>query len=336
MASSTTVLKNRTGRVLAGAAAGWVAVCGVVLLLGRDGAAEALDRPALAGRSAAAQVGGATLALTEALLLIGLVLALTRGRRVPDLAAGVPDRRTAAREIGVLTGYLALALTGGAVLGRALGWHAFGFHLVGTVHGTSDTVGPAEVLAWAAYGLVAYAAVPYLWFHRRYGTAGLGLVSTDRRRDALLVLAVLVAESAVQLLAYPGITRLGPAQLAVGAPVSFAAYFAGAVLPTLVVVQCVLVPRLLRLTGSVPAAVALGGVAYALVHVTDAWTDWSSVRGGALSVALLLLQYAGPGAVKAALTLRTGNAWVHVWAYHAFAPHVLVDTPAMTGHLGGR
>jgi hypothetical protein len=31
--------------------------------------------------------------------------------------------------------------------------------------------------------------------------------------------------------------------------------------------------------------------------------------------------------VKAAMTLRTGNAWVHVWAYHAITPHVLDDTP---------
>ena len=28
-----------------------------------------------------------------------------------------------------------------------------------------------------------------------------------------------------------------------------------------------------------------------------------------------------------AATIRTGNAWVHVWAYHALAPHTLVDTP---------
>ncbi len=31
--------------------------------------------------------------------------------------------------------------------------------------------------------------------------------------------------------------------------------------------------------------------------------------------------------IKSFLTLRTGNAGVHVWAYHAIAPHVTVDTP---------
>jgi len=24
--------------------------------------------------------------------------------------------------------------------------------------------------------------------------------------------------------------------------------------------------------------------------------------------------------------VRTGNAWVHLWAYHAIAPHVVSDT----------
>lgn len=31
--------------------------------------------------------------------------------------------------------------------------------------------------------------------------------------------------------------------------------------------------------------------------------------------------------VKTVLTLRTGNAWVHVWAHHALAPHTFHDTP---------
>ena len=34
-----------------------------------------------------------------------------------------------------------------------------------------------------------------------------------------------------------------------------------------------------------------------------------------------------PGLMKSFLTMRTGNAWVHVWAFHAISPHVTVDTP---------
>ena len=42
------------------------------------------------------------------------------------------------------------------------------------------------------------------------------------------------------------------------------------------------------------------------------------------------MQYFGPGMIKTFLTLRTGNAWVHVWAYRAFAPHVIFDTPLIS------
>ena len=40
--------------------------------------------------------------------------------------------------------------------------------------------------------------------------------------------------------------------------------------------------------------------------------------------------------LKAFLTLRTGNAWVHAWAYHAIAPHTLLDTPLMVRVFGIR
>jgi len=53
-------------------------------------------------------------------------------------------------------------------------------------------------------------------------------------------------------------------------------------------------------------------------------------------VMFLLLQYFGPGMVKAVLTLRTGNAWVHALAYHAFAPHAWTDAPLMVRVFGVR
>jgi hypothetical protein len=56
---------------------------------------------------------------------------------------------------------------------------------------------------------------------------------------------------------------------------------------------------------------------------------FSTPANALLSVISLLLLYFGPGMFKTFLTLRTGNAWVHVWAYHALAPHTLEDTPMM-------
>jgi hypothetical protein len=72
--------------------------------------------------------------------------------------------------------------------------------------------------------------------------------------------------------------------------------------------------------------VILGGLTYAALHLFDAWAVYDSAAATALSVIFLFFQYFGPGMVKSVLTLRTGNAWVHVWAYHAIAPHVTLDT----------
>ena len=101
----------------------------------------------------------------------------------------------------------------------------------------------------------------------------------------------------------------------------------------MIFIYAILVPRYLRLTGSTAATVVLGGLTYTAAHAWDAWTVFGSVGGAALSVAFLLLTYTGPGMIKTLLTLRTGNAWVHVWAYHALAPHTLVDTPHLVEAL---
>jgi hypothetical protein len=53
-----------------------------------------------------------------------------------------------------------------------------------------------------------------------------------------------------------------------------------------------------------------------------------------LSLIFVLLQYFGPGMIKSVLTLRTGNAWVHAFSYHAVAPHVIADTPLMVKVFG--
>jgi hypothetical protein len=50
----------------------------------------------------------------------------------------------------------------------------------------------------------------------------------------------------------------------------------------------------------------------------------------------VLLQYFGPGMIKTVITLRTGNAWVHAFGYHAIAPHVLVDAPLIAKIFGIR
>ena len=288
------------------------------------------DRPSLADRSVTDQVLAANFALLEVLLLIGVTYLLTRKRTIPDVAARAPERSLARRETLLLLGYGVLGQLGGLMLGRVLGWHPFGFHLTGTLYGTHEIVSAAEAITWAGYNLLVYAIVPYLLFRRRYSAEALSLTSTHRRNDLLVILVVLAIEATAQVAALGAdIFQLRAPQLLLGVPLTFLLYFVGTVLPAMVFIFCILVPRYLKLTGSVATTVLLGGLTYMLAHVYDAWAAFGSARDALLSVAFLLFLYVGPGMIKTFLTLRTGNAWVHVWAYHALAPHTLHDTPLL-------
>jgi hypothetical protein len=290
-------------------------------------AALPFDWPALAGRSVVGRLVDANLAMLQVLLLMGVVVVLTRGRTVPDRA---PERSVARRETLLLLGYGVIGLGGGLLLARSFGWHAFGLHLAGTLYGTHQHVLPAEAVAWAAYNLLVYAVVPLVFFRRRYSAEALNLTSADRSRDTVLIVVVLAVESLFQLLVLrPGLLDLNSRQLFLGATVAFVLYLAGAVLPAMVFVYALLVPRYLRLTGSPASTVVLGGLTYTLLHVWDAWTVFTSPGDAVLSVVFLVFTYFGPGMIKTVLTVRTGNAWVHVWAYHAFAPHTLLETTHM-------
>ena len=286
--------------------------------------------PALADRSVLEHLLDANLALLQVMLLMGVVFALTRNRKPTEMAGRSPGRMVARRETLLLFSYGILALIAGFVLPRLFGWHPFGLHLAGTIFGTHDHVAPAEALAWAVYNLLVYAAIPLIIFRRRYSTTQLNLRSVDRKNDALVIVVVLAIESLFQFfVAEPEIFNLDARQLALGATLTFLLYLAGAVLPAMIFIYAILVPRYLVLTGSTASTVILGGLTYTLLHIWDAWMIFSSPGSTVLSVIFLIMTYFGPGMIKTFLTVRTGNAWVHVWAYHALAPHTFLDTPHM-------
>jgi hypothetical protein len=201
---------------------------------------------------------------------------------------------------------------------------------------TDQEVAPAEAIGWATYNLLAYVAVPFLVFRRRYTNEQLNLRSSDRRRDITVIAVVLLIESTVQLLLNDAVLRLGVRQLLFGAPLTFLLSFAGTVLPTMIFVYSILTPRYLKLTRSVPTTVILGGLTYAMLHLFDGWTSFVSPADATLSFLYLLLFYTGPGMFKTFITIRTANAWTHVWAYHAIAPHTLIDTPMFVKIFGIR
>lgn len=310
------------------AALSWLAANAMVLAVAGD--ALPFDWPAAATRAPVDRLVDANLVLVELLLLTALVYWLTRKRALPNLADRAPERSVAARETLLMLLYGAGGLGLGLILARLAGWHPFGLHLAGSIYGTHEHVSRAESIAWAAYNLVVYAVVPLLFFRRRYSTEALNLRSNNRRADTLLIGVILVIESLVQIAALdPHIFDLTAGQLVLGIPLTFTLYLTGAVLPAMIFIYAILVPRFLRLTGSTTTTVILGGLTYTALHIWDAWTIFNSPGSAALSIVFLLLTYFAPGMFKTVLTVRTGNAWVHVWAYHALAPHTLIDTPHM-------
>ena len=318
--------------VIGGGVIAWLVMNAAVLKLADGGLP--FDRPAMYGMPFALQLAMPSLGLIEQLALMVFVWWLTRRRRPFDMAARSPARALAWRETASVLGYAMLGQIGGWILGPALGFRPFGFHLAGSMVGCSNPATPAEAVVWAAYNFLVFAVVPYLWFRRRYSNGDLNLVSTDRANDWTVIIAVLLVESAVQLAAMPGVFNMTLDAFLKAAPIAFAVFLFGTVLPTMVLIYAILLPRYLRLTGSTALTVVLGGLTYALMHLVEGWTSFRSPHDLGLSVLFVFVSYTGPGMFKSFVTLRTGNAWVHALGYHAIAPHVIVDTPMIAKVFG--
>ncbi|WP_231650265.1 hypothetical protein [Gordonia sihwensis] len=328
--------RRRPGRAVWLAAAGWLVINAVLIAVA--GRHLPLHASELAEPPTAQKVIGTDLMYLEVFALMVVVHLLTRHRRVPDIATRAPERTRARAEVAATLGYGVAGMVGGFLLGRAFGWHAFSFHLDGMVIRTDQPVTIPETLSWALYNLIVFAVVPLIVFRRRYTSEQLSLTSSDRRADLVLIVVVLLIESAVQLAVAGSSSILGlPAhQALLGAPLTLVLGLAGTALPTMVFIYCILTPRYLKLTGSVPATVVLGGLTYATLHFFDGWTNFASPSDALVSVLYLFLFYTGPGMFKTFITIRSANAWTHLWAYHAIAPHTLLDTPMLVKIFGIR
>ena len=275
------------------------------------------------------QVEWGSVAVVVLVLEIGIVALLTRRRPLPDLGQRAPERAVALREVAGLWLYGAIVL----VAGRFIGLHFFGqgiaMHLTGSVVGATRpgfrVQSPAEVYTWAAYNGILLALIPYLVFRwRGYSNYQLNLKSANLKNDLLVIFVILAICIALDLRG-PNIFQLTPHQQLAGGSLAFVFHLFGTDLPVMVFIYAILLPRYARLLSPVTAYL-LGAASYPAMHIFESWTRYDSVSHSVLSVIMVFLTFFPPGLMKSFLTMRTGNAWVHVWAFHAISPHVTVDT----------
>lgn len=309
------LLRQRSVRLLAG---GWLAGFAVVLVLGVDGLPDVVVTDGAAGT-----IGFQAVLLATELVFLAIIAWLTRKRRPVDFDQRLKGRRRSLIEVAGLLAYAAVGIAVAASLG-------YGLHADGAVYGPIEDVARADLIGWALFNLIVFGLVPYAGFRALgYRNRDLGLQSTNRRADAVLIAIVLAIEASQELTVFTGIFDLSLRQLVIGMPLAFVIFLAGTGIPIMISIYSILVPRYRQLTGSTTTATILGGLTYAGFHITEYWTVFDTASLSAVSIILVFSQFTGPGMIKSLLTLRTGNAWVHLLAYHSVVPHVTVDTPTV-------
>lgn len=265
-------------------------------------------------------------ALAVLLIEIGIAALIMRRRPLPDLGERAPARNIAIQETVGMWLYGAIVL----VAGRIIGLHYFGegiaLHLNGSLVGATRVQSPIEVCTWAAYNGILLALIPFAVFRRRgYSNWALNLKSANLKNDVLVIIVVLAMSIGLDLTG-PNIFRLTSHQQIVGGSLSFVVYLFGTDLPVMIFIYSVLLPRYEKLCSPLTAFL-VGAASYPTMHIFESWTRYDSPSHAALSVVLVYLTFFPPGLMKSFLTVRTGNAWVHLWAFHAISPHVTIDTP---------
>lgn len=262
---------------------------------------------------------------------VGIILLLTRSYKKSRTVMEKPVRAVAKKEAVMLLAYLLVIQLGGLLLGKLLEMHAISFHLPGTLYGTHDSISVTQMITWAAYNFTFYVIVPLAYFmkRRKYSLRQLNVISNKNvKRDILVIIAVLSIESTIQLGGFSdAFLRLDWQHMLQGGSLAFIFNLFGTSIPAAIFIYALLFPRYQAIFKSPVVVIILGGLTYMIVHFFDNWMVFSSVGAFTASFGALFLQYFMPGVIKSVLTYRTGNPWVHMWAYHAIAPHVILDAP---------
>jgi hypothetical protein len=262
-----------------------------------------------------------------------LVALLTRKRPVINLAQRAPESSIARSEVLAMWLYAAVVMVAGHLIGQHLFGEGIALHLNGSLVGATRVQSPVEVYTWAAYNGILLALIPYVVFRMRgYSNQQLSLKSANLRSDVLVIVVVLAFSAGLDMRG-ANIFQLTRHQQLVGGLMSFWLHLFGTDLPIMIFIYSILMPRYFKLFSPMTAYL-LGAVSYPTMHIFESGTRYDSIRAAAMSLTFVYLLFIPPGLMKSFLTWRTGNAWVHVWAYHAISPHVTVDTRLIVSDFG--
>jgi hypothetical protein len=299
----------------------WLLLCGAGFLFSRH-------TPRFRGL-----VTGSSKYLVLVVLVFGLVVLLTRKRPVIDLAQRAPESSIARGETLAMWAYAAMVMVAGRLIGQHLFGEGIALHLNGSLVGATRVQSPIEVYTWAVYNGILLGLIPYVVFRMRgYSNEQLSLKSANLKSD-LLVIVVVLAFSAGMDMTGSNIFQLTRHQQLVGGLMSFWLHLFGTDLPIMIVIYSILMPRYFKLFSPMTAYM-LGAVSYPTMHIFESGTRYDSIGAAAMSLTFVYLLLIPAGLMKSFLTWRTGNAWVHVWAYHAISPHVTVDTRLIVRDFG--
>ena len=301
----------------------WLVVSVSAILLTHRGIP--LHIPALNQMNPVFAVAFSSIAVVVLLVEMGVVLLLSRGRPFPRLDLRAPECPVAKKEMCFLWIYVALVMFAGRYIGLRFFGDGIAMHLNGSLVGATRIQSPLEVCTWAVYNGILLALIPYVVFRRRgYSHEALNLKSTNLKNDGLMIAVVLLMSCLLDLTG-PNLFQLSPHQQIVGGLFSFSLNMAGTDLPIMIVIYAILLPRYVKLTSPVTGYL-LGAVSYPILHLFESWTRYDTVSDSVVSALFVFLIFFPPGLMKSFLTVRTGNAWVHLWAFHAISPHVTVDS----------
>ena len=276
---------------------------------------------------------GSSKYLVLVVLMFGLVMLLTRKRPVFDLGQRAPESGIAGREAVAMWVYAATVMVAGRLIGQHLFGEGIALHLNGSLVGATRVQSPIEVYTWAAYNGILLALIPYVVFRMRgYSNDQLSLKSANLTSDVLVIVVVLAFSVGMDMMG-SNIFQLTRHQQLVGGLMSFWLHLFGTDLPIMIFLYSILMPRYFKLFSPMTAFL-LGAVSYPTMHIFESGTRYDSIGAAAMSLTFVYLLLIPAGLMKSFLTWRTGNAWVHVWAYHAISPHVTVDTRLIVSDFG--